>query len=276
MDYIDYQQKLGLNVNDTQKVKMFLAKIYNRINKLSQSFFDVDEAVYEYFFDSLGIKFETWSPFNKDYDIFTVLLNHTNEITDFLYYYVVFLNALRLSASPSLNKQKAIDIFIECEKESHLAFEFIDNGDLTFIFPKGAKELDTALISEPLEWLQEYPKSRKTYCIALQQYSDGIYIRDVADNLRKALEEFLQEFLGNSKNLSNNAIEIFKYINTNNGEPELSGMIKVLLQSYDTLNNKIAKHHDKVDKTYLEFLLHQTGLFIRMLIVVRQSSNYTS
>lgn len=56
---------------------------------------------------------------------------------------------------------------------------------------------------------------------------------------------------------------------THNAEPELAGSIKDLLLKYDTLNNKIAKHNDKVDARYLEFLLYQTGIFIRMLITVK-------
>ena len=140
-----------------------------------------------------------------------------------------------------------------------------------FIFPKGAEELDSALVSEPLEWLKDYPQTQKTYVIALKQYSDGIYIRDVADNLRKTLESFFQEFLGNKKNLANNINEVFKFLGAHNAEPELAGSIKDLLSKYDTLNNKIAKHNDKVDARYLEFLLYQTGIFIRMLITVKNS-----
>ncbi|MCR4953190.1 MAG: hypothetical protein K6A43_03865, partial [Treponema sp.] len=127
------------------------------------------------------------------------------------------------------------------------------------------------LVSEPLEWLKDYPQTQKTYVIALKQYSDGIYIRDVADNLRKTLESFFQEFLGNKKNLANNINEVFKFLGAHNAEPELSGSIKDLLSKYDTLNNKIAKHNDKVDARYLEFLLYQTGIFIRMLITVKNS-----
>ena len=88
----------------------------------------------------------------------------------------------------------------------------MEDKDGVFIFPKGAKELDDALVSEPLEWLREYPQAHKTYCIALKQYSDGIYIRDVADNLRKTLETFLQEFLGNTKILKQIKTEICKHL----------------------------------------------------------------
>lgn len=83
--------------------------------------------------------------------------------------------------------------------ESNISYEVLQDNDGYFVFPKGAEELDDVLVSEVLLWLQNYPKTQKTYITALRQYADGIYIRDVADNLRKALETFLQEFLGNEK-----------------------------------------------------------------------------
>ena len=62
----------------------------------------------------------------------------------------------------------------------------------SFVFPKGAKELDDALVSEPLEWLQEYPKSRKEWVGALKLYANipSENPSEVADKFRKALERF--------------------------------------------------------------------------------------
>lgn len=91
--------------------------------------------------------------------------------------------------------------------------------------------------------------------------------------MRKALEEFFQEFLNNEKNLNNNIPEVAKYLTKNNVEPEFAGMIKKLVNSYYNINNKIAKHNDKVDERYLEFLMYQTGVFIRMLIRVKNFSD---
>lgn len=133
----------------------------------------------------------------------------------------------------------------------------------------GAKEFDDALISEPLEWLKDYPKARKTYVIALQQYSDGQYIRDVADNLRKAFEEFLKEFLGNNNDLNKNKKEVETYLKAQNAAPQLVSMLVSLISHYYMLNNEVAKHNDKMDDKYLEFLLYQTGIFIRMLIITK-------
>ena len=145
----------------------------------------------------------------------------------------------------------------------------MEDQDGYFIFPKGAKELDDALISQPLEWLSQCPNARKTYIIALHQYADGIYIRDVADNLRKALETFLQEFLGNDKNLESNKNEICKYLGQQGVDAGISGLFQPLINSYKNVNDRIAKHNDRVDEKLLEFLLYQTGVLIRMVLSVK-------
>lgn len=103
----------------------------------------------------------------------------------------------------------------------------------------------------------------------MRQYSDGIYIRDVADNLRKALETFLQEFLGNTKNLETNKNEICKYLGEQGVDAGISGLFQPLINAYKNINDRIAKHNDAVDKKLLEFLLYQTGLLIRMVITVK-------
>ena len=146
----------------------------------------------------------------------------------------------------------------------------LEDDEEYFVFPKGAQELDDALVSQPLEWLAAYPQTQKTFVTALRQYSDGIYIRDVADNLRKALESFLQEFLGNTKNLETNKNEICKYLGEQGVDAGISGLFQPLINAYKNINDRIAKHNDAVDKKLLEFILYQTGLLIRMVIVVNE------
>lgn len=154
----------------------------------------------------------------------------------------------------------------------NIKYEIFEDEDGIFLFPLGAKELDDALVSEPLEWLKDYPKARKTYSIALQQYSNGQYVRDVADNFRKAFEEFLREFLNNNNDLNKNKKEVDAYLKEQNVAPQLITMLGSLFTHYYMLNNETAKHNDKMDARYLEFLMYQTGVFIRMLVTVKRDS----
>ena len=166
-------------------------------------------------------------------------------------------------------KKQVFDYLTETLDRLNISYDILEDKDGFFIFPKGAKELDDLLVSEPLEWLKKYPNTHKTYTIALKQYSEGIYIRDVADNLRKALETFLQEFLGNTKNLESNKNEICKYLGDRGVDAGIGGLFQPIINSYKNINDRIAKHNDAVDEKLLEFLLYQTGVLIRMVLSVK-------
>ena len=202
--------------------------------------------------------------------VWPYLKKHTDNFLDFLATLVAFINTYKGKNSDKIDVFSAIKGALN---DCHIDFEIVKDSDGNFIFPKGAKELDNALVSQPLEWLSAYPMAQKTFIIALKQYSEGIYIRDVADNLRKALEAFLQEFLGNEKNLETNKNEICKYLGSQGVDAGISGLFQPLLNAYKNINDRIAKHNDAVDKKLLEFLLYQTGVLIRMVVVIKMGEN---
>lgn len=49
----------------------------------------------------------------------------------------------------------------------------------------------------------------------------------------------------------------------------VSGLFQPLINAYKNINDRIAKHNDAVDKNLLEFLLYQTGVLIRMVIIIK-------
>lgn len=270
MNLIDYREKLGIAFCDKEKVELFLAKAYMAFSETVSLEREITATLYNNYCFNAGIKapVEYYSEYTDGYKAFQHLMQATEDFKKFLYYYTVFLNSAKKDSS---ERNEWIKAFKYWASESGLLFEFYEDGDNVFIFPQGAKELDDALVSEPLEWLSEYPQAHKTYCIALKQYSDGIYIRDVADNLRKAFEEFLREFLVNNNDLNKNKKEIENYLKSQNADPQLITMLVSLISHYYLLNNEVAKHNDKVDEKYLEYLLYQTGVFIRMLLVVKNA-----
>lgn len=279
MDFIDYRDKLGIGFNDEQKCQMFLKKSFNMLNTLTNGSYSIEYSEYWNFCMDTGSQLNPRlrganSGCARFEHCVQMLYTHIESMSEFLAYFVWFANSVHTKKLSDIdwNRSQFINFITIVLEESHVPFDLLENDGKYFIFPKGAVELDNALVSDVLAWLADYPKAHKTYCVALKQYADGIYIRDTADNFRKALEEFCQEFLGNTKNLANNITEVFQYLKNHNAEPEVASMIKSLMNTYDTMNNKIAKHNDKVDEKYLEFLMYQTGVFIRMLIVVDQSS----
>lgn len=277
MDYIDYREKLGLSLCDKETFKYFKVKILNVLKMVQNSpeseGIDFDE--YFSFCNLTGTALDQY--LTGDYHAADRLgqclsvLEKAETLVDFLACYVAFINSVKPKRCGRWSRKGFVSLVENMMAEAHISYEMLEKDEEYFIFPKGAEELDEALVSQPLEWLKDYPNAHKTYCTALKQYSDNIYIRDVADNFRKALEEFFQEFLDNNKNLANNKTEIFNYLKEHNAEPKISSMFQALINSYDTLNNEMAKHNDKVDEKYLEFLMYQTGIFIRLLIIVKKS-----
>lgn len=276
LDFIDYREKLGIGFDDHSKFSLFKNKVINFLNSIE---YDIDFDEYLYFCNLVGLKANMElnyfgnNHFNNNYRLkFCIFeLEQQNTLNEFLVHYIALTNSILLERNPKILTRKSFfNVACQTLKESHIPFDLLENNNEYFIFPKGAKELDDALVSQPLEWLNKYPQAHKTFCIALKQYADGEYIRDTADNLRKALEEFFQEFLENDKNLETNKTEICKYLGVQNVDPGICGLFQPLINSYKNINDRIAKHNDKVDEKLLEFLLYQTGVLIRMVLSVKE------
>lgn len=280
MTPMDYRKRLGLSINDAEKASRFYAMLHNYF--ISASTVEFDEVTEAMFCDKIGALIKEKDPFA--FDLFEEPIGLARAWI-YLKEYKTNVSELLFACTHLINvypkKQKKIKeallmVILNALDECQLSYELLRDDEGVFIFPKGAKEFDDTLVSQPLEWLTQYPQAHKTFCVALRQYSDGTYIRDVADNLRKALEEFLREFLKNDCDLNKNKREIEAYLKSENADPQLINMFGSLITHYYLLNNEIAKHNDKVDSKYLEFLLYQTGIFIRMLIVVKQSTQEES
>ena len=279
MDWTDYREKLGIGFDDKEKSRLFYSRMSNALDVLISScdaFVTITE--YNNFCMDTGTRLnlnvlENYQECERFRDCVRIIRDHETVFNVYLAYFVWFINSLSDAKGRNWNRQSFKRMLLHNLKEAHIQFDLLEDGNKFFVFPKGASELDNALVSEPLEWLRDYPLAHKTFVIALKQYSDGIYIRDVADNLRKALEAFLQEFLGNEKNLETNKNEICRYLGEQGVDPGITGLFQPLINAYKNINDKIAKHNDAVDAKLLKFLLYQTGVLIRMVLSVKQAQD---
>lgn len=272
MDFIDYREKLGIGFNDRELENMFFNRIFNVLDDLQDMNNQISKKEYFHFCRYTGYPMQHGISAGEGWRIILQILHkNISSVREFLPYYMFMINCQEDTEYKSWTKEQFKNLVRNCLMESHIPCEVYEENDGYFVFPKGAEELDKALVSEPLEWLLGYPQARKTYCVALKQYSEGKYVRDTADNLRKALEEFLQEFLGNDKNLETNKTEICKYLGSQGVDAGIVGLFQPLINSYKNINDRIAKHHDKVDAKLLEFLLYQTGVLIRMVLSVSKN-----
>ncbi|MBR2867474.1 MAG: hypothetical protein IKB88_00205 [Clostridia bacterium] len=270
MDWLDYREKLGIGFDDETKFKFFLTNITTVLKDRKDLSSQITPKEYYKFCLMTGTSMKSDFYEFECYDfVINTVFRHSEKLSDFIAYYIAFINCQDDASYKNLKKEELKNLICNLMCDAHIKYDILEESGNYFIFPKGAKELDDALVSEPLDWLKDYPQAHKTYCIALKQYADGIYIRDVADNLRKALEDFLRGYLGNNNDLNKNKKEVENHLKSQNVEPHLITILCALLNHYYLLNNEVAKHNDKMDKKYLEFLLYQTGIFIRTLILLK-------
>lgn len=278
MDYIDYREKLGIGFSDKEKQEQFIARMQIFLQAESDSGL-LTENQERLFCYEIGVqcKLENRDPFDFSLAdttpsgfqrIWLYLSEKQRNFPSFLAALVIFANTYRGTKRVRTSLINSIE---DALQKSHLQYEKIQDKSGVFFYPAGAPEFDSTLINEPFAWLDDYPNTQKMLKKALQQYSDGIYIQDTADNLRKALEEFLREFLGNTKQLEANKAEIGKYLGSQNVGGEFTSLFQTVIQTYKLINDAYAKHHDKIEPKLLEFLLYQTGLLIRMVLSVKQA-----
>lgn len=271
MKWVDYREKLKIGFDDRKKFEMLSAILKNYVGNVVEE--NLDEDSYFVYCQMVG---EDYRNFRRPYQYLQDSLNKSESIYELVAKYIAFCNTYSAQYTGYsynvVDKNQVLRYLEESLERLNIRYEVIEDEDGIFIFPLGAKELDDSLVSEPLEWLNAYPNARKTFANALRQYSNGSYIRDVADNFRKAFEDFLKEFLNNNNDLNKNKKEVEAYLKSQDADPHLIAMFVALISHYYLLNNEVAKHNDKMDEKYLEFLMYQTGMFIRMLIVVKNSS----
>ena len=139
------------------------------------------------------------------------------------------------------------------------------------IIPKGVKELDEPLVTDVLKWLTAYPNTHSLYVAALKHYvNETIDPSLVADGFRKALESFFQEFFNSDRTLENLKSEYGTYQKEVGVPKEISNYLEILLKLYTDYNNNYAKHKSQAKRNVLEYIMHQTGATIRLLIMLKK------
>lgn len=279
MDWIDYRTMLGLGFDDDQKAELFQNNLLNYV-KWYVNYLDSQQPMHttEYlaFCNTIGCPTDHPGAYislsnnivQRGYHYCVEAIEDTRgDIKLFVFSYIAFVNSMYKTSNKISNA--LIGMLRKSIKEAHILCDVIEDEDGFFVFPQGAVELDNKLVSEPLSWLHLYPHTRKMFSTTLRQYSEGSYAPDIADNLRKTLELFFQEYLGNEKNLENNKTLMFNTLKEKGASDLHTKLFSQLLSSYQLHNNVTAKHHvEKVDKQSLEFLLYLTGLLLRSVLML--------
>ena len=126
-------------------------------------------------------------------------------------------------------------------------------------------ELEEALIERTQHWLDPYPEVLVLYNHAVQKHGDGVFLRNVLDDLRLALEKLLRALLNNDKSLENQH-SLGAFIKQRHGSLELSNMFVKLVDYYTKYQNTYVKHDDAVIEEEVEFVFEMTSSFMKHLI----------
>ena len=276
MKWIDYREKLGIGFNDEDKFNMLMNKIDLYIDRLSDfvGSYEIrcknvfDESNLYYYFDMVGEK-----PIYNNLNFLGVKysFNNASNTTELISKYVALINTAKKFFKIKELKTAVMDALTSILDDLNIQIEILKDGDGVFIFPKGAKELDDALVSQPLEWLSQYPSTRKLWIEALKLYADTKNSpTDIADKFRKSLEDFFQTYFGGSKTLENYKSDYGTKLKENGIPKEIVNNFETLLQAYTNFMNSYAKHHDKTERNILEYIMYLTGNIIRLLITLKK------
>jgi len=273
MKWIDYREKLGIGFNDDEKFIMLRNKILNKIKSiLSNNEYSYDEYCDLCF--EIGKRVSSHSMQDKLLEIFEAPKNSKELISIYIAFCNTYSNRnIDLGGMKFYNKAAVISFIKEALTSLNIPYEILKEDKDIFIIPKGAEELDKALVSEPLQWLKKYPQAHIAYIKALKEYGDSNAdnASEIADKFRKSLETFFQEFFGGNKALENYKSEYGTFLKGKNIPSEISNNLQMLLDAYTKFNNNYAKHHDKTSLNVLEYIMYETGNIIRLIITLKDN-----
>ncbi len=275
MDYLDYREQLGIGFNDDAKVTYFITSMCNCLNLLCAGIqtYRLSQIEYLNYCNRAGIRadyFDTNGGMRFG-DVVQSLVGCNKSLNEFVFRYVSFVNSIDENNN-CLGKKVFIDCILKCFDQAHISMEVIQDKDGYFILPAGAKELDQNLVNQQLIWIKDYPNTRERYASALRKYAEkSDFPSNIAEEFRKTLETFLQEFFGGTKSLENYKSEYGKYLKGKGIPTEISNNLESLFTLYYNYMNNYAKHQNKTEENVLEYLMYQTGIIIRLMITLRNN-----
>ena len=201
----DFRQRWALDLSDAQRWEDFKSRFMNSFaDELGMHFVAVEESEAE-FHRIVGVhrrvreKEDPWENTIErrmvgSSSVYGLLLATSSYQSFVLLVQAVFW----ITALNDADKEKLRLRLMEDIQLSGVPIAIGGEGGKVRLFPAGAVELDVALVSQVLVWLEAAPSARERFATALTLYGKPDHVRDVADNLRRALEETLRHVLGNS------------------------------------------------------------------------------
>jgi hypothetical protein len=154
-------------------------------------------------------------------------------------------------------------------------FGIVERGGVVTIYPQGARELDKALVEEPLEWLSGFPKIAEHVEEALKILlaKDSGKYRNALDNLRWSLEQLLRVVLSNRKPIEKQPEVLLPWLKQKGVHQQIVNMYLDLLKRFSHYQNDAVKHGDAWKLAEIEMMVYSTGTLMRFLLQVRDEDD---
>jgi hypothetical protein len=127
-------------------------------------------------------------------------------------------------------------------------------------------EVNEDLVHQTRHWLDTFPEVLEVFNQALQKHTARVFVRNLLDDLRLALEKLVQTLVGNSKSLENQLPAVGAFVKERGGSPELSNMFSKLIDYYCKYQNTYVKHDDAVIEEEVEFIIEITAAFMKHFV----------
>ncbi len=127
-------------------------------------------------------------------------------------------------------------------------------------------EVNEDLVKQTRHWLDSFPEVLDVFNQAIQKYTTRMFIRNLLDDLRLALEKLVQTLVGNSKSLENQLAAVGAFVKERGGSSELSNMFVKLVDYYCKYQNTYVKHDDAVIEEEVEFIIEITAAFMKHFV----------
>jgi len=130
---------------------------------------------------------------------------------------------------------------------------------------KESVSFDQALSADTGHWLSNYPDALKCYNEAINKRRQGLYERNLLDDLRLALELLLKSVLNNDKSLENQISFLGSFISNIGGTKEFRNMFVKLVEYFAKYQDEHVKHNDKIVESEIDFLIDITSAFMKSI-----------
>lgn len=178
MKWVDYRERLNLGLNDSDIFDALRNKLKNYVRYSIGELYSTTSAYA--FCNMIGILYEEYGPYNN-WRIVTNSLNNAQNSVHLLSIFVAFCNTFhpislfefesdyRESDYRDIDMHEPLNYLCKTLEDLNIQYEILNDDDGAFLFPKGLKQMDDALISEILYWLNDYPKTQKRICLCIKE-----------------------------------------------------------------------------------------------------------